>query len=121
MTALQLDRDNWRLQAACRGHDPEMWSLTGGWHGQTYQAAHQICDSCPVQAQCLQMAVNTGSWGLIFGGQDFTKPSEARPPQWARCEQCLKTYQQQVSWSRHCSPNCRQRAYERERRMRRRP
>jgi len=111
---------DWRLAAACRGHDPEMWSLSAGNRGQQYRAAHEICDSCPVTADCYDMAVRTGSWGLIYGGVDFDKPRHRMPLQLRKCWRCGNTYQPRVESSRYCSAQCRQRTWEYEQRWKRR-
>lgn len=44
---------DWRHQAACRDHDPELW-----FSGKPYEqaAALAICRSCPVIGECRRFA-----------------------------------------------------------------
>jgi WhiB family redox-sensing transcriptional regulator len=44
---------DWRHQAACRDHDPELW-----FSGKPYEqaAALAICRSCPVVGECRAFA-----------------------------------------------------------------
>ncbi len=45
---------DWRHQAACRDHDPELW-----FSGKPYEqaAALAICRSCPVIGECRRFTV----------------------------------------------------------------
>lgn len=60
----QSDED-WRTEGECRqGHDPEIWyphNVREAWLGVA------ICDTCPVQMQCLMHAEKNqeihGTWG----------------------------------------------------------
>lgn len=51
---------DWRHQAACRDHDPELW-----FSGKPYEqaAALAICRSCPVIGECRRFAVVALSYG----------------------------------------------------------
>lgn len=101
-----IDED-WRLLAACRGHDPEMWSLSVGRSGSAYNEAHKICDGCPVRVPCADMAERTGSWGLIFGGRDFYLPKPAASREWRNCVRCNKSFHTPLGWRRFCTDTCR--------------
>ena len=67
---------NWRHQAACRDHDPELW-----FSGNPYEqaAALAICRSCPVIGECRRFAdehnrINgyqlQGIWGAADTGSN---------------------------------------------------
>ena len=49
--------ESWREVAACAQTDPELWFPTGGGNGR---AGKKICGGCPVQAECLQDALDVG-------------------------------------------------------------
>lgn len=79
MSSAARDAADWRLRAACRGHDTERWFDGPG--GQ-YGTAQQLCDGCPVRAECLHQALTTesawhryGLWGGLTGGQRNTIPA----------------------------------------------
>jgi WhiB family redox-sensing transcriptional regulator len=72
------ERDTtWQNQAACAGHDPEMWSPpdiarykhTLARHNATRQAKN-ICNQCPVKTQCLDYALKQDIRYGIWGGYD---------------------------------------------------
>ena len=50
--------DGWREVAACAETDPELWFPSKG--GANGRAAKKICGGCPVQAECLQDALESG-------------------------------------------------------------
>ena len=67
---------DWRHQAACRDHDPELW-----FSGKPYEqaAALAICRSCPVIGECRRFAdehnrINGYQLQGIWGGRDVTHP-----------------------------------------------
>lgn len=75
---------HWRDEAACLGHDPELWQESvheGPWapaaDTENTRFARNICGTCPVREACLQDAlqyversdVPTSAYG-IFGGLD---------------------------------------------------
>lgn len=51
----------WQDQAACLGHDPEMW-----FDEKYYDRAIEICKSCPVILRCRDFG-RTSTCG-VFGG-----------------------------------------------------
>lgn len=59
--------DDWRLQAACRNHDPDTWFPNRTDDARTAQAK-QICHTCPVLLQCRAWALNTAEEYGICGG-----------------------------------------------------
>lgn len=65
VTALEMRAGGWRLRAACRGMDPEMFFPHQGGN-MTEPTA--VCRTCPVQTECLRYAMAAGEiWG-IWGG-----------------------------------------------------
>jgi WhiB family redox-sensing transcriptional regulator len=70
---------SWLARAACRDTDPELFFPERGQKAKA-QAAKQVCATCQVTADCLQLAVkgaaSRGEDHGIFGG---TKPHERTP------------------------------------------
>ena len=64
------DQDGWPARAACRHGDPELFfpvTMRGPPLGQLARA-RQVCGSCPVRAECLQYALETGEDFGVWGG-----------------------------------------------------
>lgn len=61
---IDLDVPAWRAEAACRGHDVELFFPTRS-DPSTYDAARAICSCCPVLTNCLEdhLAEQLGMWG----------------------------------------------------------
>ena len=61
---------DWRHEAACLGHDPELFFPSGvtapAW--QELERAKAICQDCPVRTHCLQWALDTGQDAGVWGG-----------------------------------------------------
>lgn len=61
---------DWRHEAACLNHDPEMFFPTGAtapmW--QEVERAKAVCARCPVVTDCLQWALDTGQLAGVWGG-----------------------------------------------------
>lgn len=62
-----IDGD-WQAHAACQGTGPEVFFPERGQQYSTVRIAKAICARCPVRAQCLNFAVETGQKYGIFGG-----------------------------------------------------
>ncbi|GHF47645.1 WhiB family redox-sensing transcriptional regulator [Amycolatopsis bartoniae] len=63
-------QSSWQERAACRDEDPELFfpvSAMGPGARQVAQAK-AVCARCPVRAECLQYALDTGLDHGIFGG-----------------------------------------------------
>jgi WhiB family redox-sensing transcriptional regulator len=61
---------DWRLAAACRDLDPDLFfpvGATGPSVGQIAEAK-QVCDACPVQRNCLSWAIKHYQAYGIWGG-----------------------------------------------------
>ncbi|WP_344685006.1 WhiB family transcriptional regulator [Saccharopolyspora taberi] len=57
------DRHDWRLDAACRGDEPDQLFVRGG----QQRMARMVCFGCPVRTECLSEALDNriefGVWG----------------------------------------------------------
>ena len=76
---VDLDPDGWRLAAACRGHDPDLWHPEKG-DTVTAAKALAICARCPVIEPCRAHAVEhreRGIWGGTSERQRKTIRSKA--------------------------------------------
>lgn len=70
--------ESWRLRAACRGMDPEIFyrekKLPGQIGPHTYDVARAICAACPVRPECLEYALDLptsiGHFGFWAGTTD---------------------------------------------------
>lgn len=62
--------DDWRTQAACRDEDPELFFPIGTSGPAVLQEeqAKAICRRCPVQATCLELALDTNQETGVWGG-----------------------------------------------------
>jgi WhiB family transcriptional regulator, redox-sensing transcriptional regulator len=61
---------DWRHDAACLGHDPEVF-FPAGQSGSAWlelERAKAICRPCPVRERCLHWAVETGQTAGVWGG-----------------------------------------------------
>ena len=64
------EQENWRMRAACRHSNPELF-FPEGTAGPALAAADlakRTCGTCPVQAQCLNWALDHGAVVGIWGG-----------------------------------------------------
>lgn len=64
-----MERETWRLDAACFGHPRDWWFPPASKANTT--RAYPICESCPVSAPCLESALAMGysaQFG-IYGGK----------------------------------------------------
>lgn len=64
---LELDQE-WRELAACAGRDESVFFPPTDAERAMVRAAKAVCDGCPVQADCLAYAVETGQTEGIWGG-----------------------------------------------------
>ncbi|MCI4043390.1 MULTISPECIES: WhiB family transcriptional regulator [unclassified Streptomyces] len=62
--------ENWRLHAACREEDPDLFFPIGSTGPAVVQEAEAktVCRTCPVQAACLEWALENGQDSGIWGG-----------------------------------------------------
>jgi WhiB family redox-sensing transcriptional regulator len=65
-----IKQKDWRTHAACRHIDPELF-FPEGTAGPALEAANRakrICAACPVQARCLNWALDHATAFGIWGG-----------------------------------------------------
>ncbi|MEO6122017.1 MAG: WhiB family transcriptional regulator [Acidimicrobiales bacterium] len=64
------DRREWRVEAACRDLDPDLFFPVGstGAALDEIASATALCRSCPVREQCLDFAMKTNQESGIWGG-----------------------------------------------------
>ncbi|MET8571837.1 WhiB family transcriptional regulator [Streptomyces sp. NPDC004783] len=67
---------NWRLRAACRAADPDLFWPDPDTPPEQIREAKRICDNCPVKQTCLDEAFRTNEWEGISGG--LTGPERAQ-------------------------------------------
>ena len=68
--SLAAENDGWRLQAACRDTDPDLFFPVGttGPALEQIAAARMVCEICPVKEPCLDFALMTNQDSGIWGG-----------------------------------------------------
>lgn len=61
---------DWRHEAVCRDEDPELFFPVGNSGPALAQIAKAkvVCNRCPVTAQCLAWALETGQDAGVWGG-----------------------------------------------------
>lgn len=61
---------DWRDSAACRDEDPELFFPIGNTGPSQVQQeqAKKVCRRCPVAAECLKFAFDTGQDAGVWGG-----------------------------------------------------
>jgi WhiB family redox-sensing transcriptional regulator len=67
---IDWDQDDWRLNAACRDTDPDLFFPVGttGPALEQIDAAKAVCNTCDSQAACLEFALATNQESGIWGG-----------------------------------------------------
>lgn len=94
---------DFRGQAACRDHDPELWFPMPA-DKSTERKARAVCWGCPVVAECLEWALDKAVSDGIWGGQTEDerevelrarrppdRPRVYRPEQVRKCTACQQT------------------------------
>lgn len=63
---------DWRHRASCRDEDPELFHPVGNTGPALLQIteAKSVCHRCPVAADCLTWAMDSGSGGILGGTTD---------------------------------------------------
>lgn len=69
MTAVD-DVTDWRARAACVSADPDLFFpvSTAGLSRRQEERAKVVCADCPVRAECLQFALDSGQTYGVWGG-----------------------------------------------------
>ncbi|MFD7713487.1 WhiB family transcriptional regulator [Streptomyces sp. NPDC059785] len=67
--------DDWRDVAACRTVDPDLFFPVGDTGPAVLQVreAKAVCEVCPVRAECLRWALDTGQSVGVWGGTSETE------------------------------------------------
>ncbi|MFJ3086497.1 WhiB family transcriptional regulator [Streptomyces sp. NPDC086838] len=62
--------ENWRMHAACRDEDPDLFFPIGSTGPALVQAeeAKTVCRRCPVQEECLRWALENNQDSGVWGG-----------------------------------------------------
>ena len=59
---------DWLDRAACAGIDSRAFFANGCHARAQVHAAQQVCNTCPVQAECRDWAIQTGERNGVWGG-----------------------------------------------------
>ena len=64
------DNGDWRVRAACRDSDPDLFFPEGttGPALEQIAEAKRVCEECDVQVQCLEFALETNEDSGVWGG-----------------------------------------------------
>ncbi|MEW2178777.1 WhiB family transcriptional regulator [Streptomyces sp. NPDC005406] len=67
--------ENWRMLAACRDADPDLFFPIGSTGPALVQTeeAKTVCQGCPVRQECLRWALENGQDAGVWGGLDETE------------------------------------------------
>ena len=65
-----MSRGRWEEDAACLQHDPELWFPNQ--HERVYRTAIDICNTCPVLAECAAYAKQIRPTDGIWAGRNLT-------------------------------------------------
>ncbi|MCX4445267.1 WhiB family transcriptional regulator [Streptomyces sp. NPDC087866] len=62
--------ENWRMHAACRDEDPDLFFPIGSTGPALVQVeeAKAVCRRCPVQEECLRWALENNQDSGVWGG-----------------------------------------------------
>lgn len=100
----------WVNQAACAGLNPDLFYPA---RGEPTDTAKAVCDSCPVQSDCLDFALRTNQQFGIWGGISERARCHLRltDPDLIsldlECPCCGTTFRARRAGQRFCSPDCR--------------
>ena len=67
---IDWDVEDWRVKAACRDTDPDLFFPVGttGPALDQIAAAKAVCNACPAQTACLEFALATNQESGVWGG-----------------------------------------------------
>ena len=65
-----MENEDWRVDAACRDTDPDLFFPVGTTGPAIEQIANAkaVCDACPVKEPCLEFALSTNQDSGVWGG-----------------------------------------------------
>ena len=66
----EWDLDDWRVNAACRDTDPDLFFPIGttGPAIDQIESAKRVCFQCPAREACLEFALQTNQEAGVWGG-----------------------------------------------------
>ena len=107
----------WMVEGLCQQVDPDLWFPEDDpWQAQR---AKQLCQACPVLAECAEYAIHRyiphGVWGGMSADdrRNYRQRHGIVKPQAARaCGWCSTTFYPRAVQQVYCRNLCRQRAYE---------
>jgi WhiB family transcriptional regulator, redox-sensing transcriptional regulator len=81
---LTVENENWRLTAACRDTDPDLFFPVGttGPAIEQIENAKAVCSECEARQPCLEYAITTNQDSGIWGGTSEEERRKLRR-QWA--------------------------------------
>ena len=104
-----IQKSLWRLDAACRGLDPEVFYPASG-DMEGLNRALAVCENCPVRQECLEENI-TEKLG-VFGGTSGAERKRLKA-EWEiilSCKLCSKDYVRETPSQVFCSEECRREA-----------
>lgn len=106
------DEFDWRLEAKCRGVDPDLFFPE---RGASLAAAKQVCFECPVRMPCLEYALDNREVHGVWGGiSERGRRALRRERNVARsaaserkvCEHCGQAFVPTRDRQRFCDKTC---------------
>lgn len=105
------DERAWMEHAECRGLDPAMFHPDRG-DMETFRRAVEVCEDCPVRAECLDWALTVPEVFGVWGGRSEKARQKMRRGHrlvdiMRECRTCGAEFR---PWRRdhvHCSARCR--------------
>jgi WhiB family redox-sensing transcriptional regulator len=103
--------DAWMDDAACRGVDPDLF-FPVRFEASVDVQAKAVCAGCPVQAECLDYALDHGIKHGIWGGKSERQRRALRGSRGrrVRCRRCGGWFEAR-STAVYCGPDCRAAAH----------
>ena len=74
---MRLEPPAWTRQAACAGHDLNLWFPDAG-DRDSLAKARTICGQCPVATDCLMYAINNDIRHGVWGGKSSRERAKIR-------------------------------------------
>ena len=83
---IEWDVEDWRIKAACRDTDPDLFFPVGTTGPALAQiaAAKAVCNSCDAQPACLEFALATNQESGVWGGASEEERRKLRKAWMAR-------------------------------------
>jgi hypothetical protein len=102
---------DWRHRSACRGEDPELWTVAEeGDEAQLLRnkQAREICATrCPVVEECAEWAAETMPIGTLYAGREWATELDPEALPKALCEWCKGDFVPATVNQLYCADWCR--------------